>query len=58
MGKEDLKSPARLFDSDQVNKEGLDFSKKVLWVSVDLRAVDLRAVKFGGQKEILPIAPI
>ena len=55
---EDLKSPARLLDRDQVNKGGLDLSKKVLWVSVGLRAADLRAVKVGGQKKILPTGPI
>ena len=34
MGIEDLKSPARLLNRDQVNKGGLDLSKKVLWVTV------------------------
>ena len=36
-----------------VNKGGLDLSKEVLWVSVGQRAAELRAVKIGGQKEIL-----
>ena len=44
MGIEDLKSPARLLDRDQVNKRGLDLSKKVLWVSIGLRAADLQVV--------------
>ena len=41
-----------------VNKRGLDLSKKVLWVSVDQRAADLRAVKFGGHKKISADRPI
>ena len=45
-------------DIDFVNKKGLDLSKKVLWVSVGQRAAVLRAVKVGGQKKILPIAPV
>ena len=52
MGIEDLKTPARLLNRDQVKKRGLDLSKKVLWVSVDQRAADLLAVKVGGQKKI------
>ena len=34
-----------------VNKKGLDLSKEVLWVSVDQRVADLRAVKVGGKKK-------
>ena len=52
-----IKSAARLLDRNCVNKEGLDLSKEVLWVSVDQRAAELRAVKVGGQKKILPIGP-
>ena len=51
------KSAARLFDRDCVNKGGLDLSQEVLWVSVGQRAAELRAVKVGGQKKILPICP-
>ena len=52
-----LKSPARLLDRDQVNKRDLDLSKEVLWIAIGQRAEDLRAVKVGGQKRILPIGP-
>ena len=48
MGIEDLKSPARLLDRDQVNKGGLDLSNKVLWVSVGQEAAELPAFKVGG----------
>ena len=48
----------RLLDRNWVNKGGLDLSKEVLWVSVDQRAAVLQAVKVGGQKKILPIAPV
>ena len=48
-----LKSPARLLD-----RGGLDLSKEVLWVSVGQRAADLRAVKVGGQRKILPSSPV
>ena len=40
-----VRSAARLLDRDCVNKGGLDLSKEVLWVSVDQRAAELRAVK-------------
>ena len=53
-----IKSAARLLNRDWVNKGGLDLSKKVLWVSVGQRAADLRAVKVGGQKKILPTGPV
>ena len=53
-----IKSAARVLNRDCVNKGGLDLSKEVLWVSVGQRAADLRAVKFGGQKKILPIGPL
>ena len=53
-----LKSPARLLNRDYVNKRGLDLSKEVLQVSVGQRATDLRAVKSGGPKKILPIGPV
>ena len=36
---------------DCVNKRGLDLFKHMLWVSVGQGAVDLRAVKVGGQKK-------
>ena len=51
------KSAARVLNRDFVNQGGLDPSKEVLWVSVGQRAADLRAVKVGGQKKILPIGP-
>ena len=47
-----IKSAARILNRDYINKGGLDLSKNVLWVSVDQRAEDLRAVKVGGQKKI------
>ena len=43
-----IESNARLLDGNWVNKGGLDLSKEVLWVSVDQRAADLRAVKVEG----------
>ena len=43
-----IKSTTRLLNRNWVNKEGLDISKEVLWVSVDQRAADLRAVKVKG----------
>ena len=48
MGIEDLKSPARLLNRDQVNKRGLDLSKKVLWVRVQLRFFLKPAHQIGG----------
>ena len=53
-----VKSAARLLNKKRVNKRGLDLSKEVLWVSVGQRAAVLQAVKVGGQKKILPIAPV
>ena len=50
------KSAARLLDRVWVNKGGLDLSKEVLRVSVGQRAAEIRAVKVGGQKIILPIS--
>ena len=47
-------STVRLLNRVWVNKGGLDLSKKVLWVFVDQKAADLRAVKVGGQQKILP----
>ena len=52
-----IKSAARLLDKDCINKGGLDFSKEVLWISVDQRAANLGTVKVGGQKRILRIEP-
>ena len=49
-----IKSAARVLNRHCVNKRGLDLSKNVLWVSVGQGAADLRAVKVGGQKKILP----
>ena len=45
------KSAARLLDRDCVNRQGLDLSKEVLWVSVCQRAAELPAVKVGGKKK-------
>ena len=53
-----IKSAARVLNRKFVNKGGLDLSKNVLWVSVGQGAADLRAVKVGGQKKILPIGPL
>ena len=46
-----IKSAARVFNRNCVNKGGLNLSKNVLWVSVDQGAADLQAVKVGGQKK-------
>ena len=43
-----IKKSAGLLIRDYVNKEGLDLSKEILWVSVGQRAADLQAVKAGG----------
>ena len=48
-----IKSAARVLNRDCVNKGDLDIYKNILWVSVGQRAVDLRAVKVGGQKKFL-----
>ena len=40
-----IKSAARVFNRNCVNKGGLDLSKNVLWVSVGQGAADLQAVK-------------
>ena len=56
MGIKYIKSATWLLNRDCVNKGGLDLSKNVLLVSVRQRAADLRAVKVGGPKEILPIS--
>ena len=48
------KSPAALLKTVYVNKGGLDLSKEVLWVSVGQRALELQAVKVGGQQKVLP----
>ena len=45
-----IKSASRLLNRDCVNKGGLDLSKEVLWVSVELLAI-----KVGGLKKILPL---
>ena len=48
MGIKYIKSASRLLDRDWVNKGGLDLSKEVLWISVDLRVTELPAIKVGG----------
>ena len=53
-----IKCACRVLNRNLVNKGGLDLSKNVLWVSVGQGAADLRAVKVGGQKKILPIGPV
>ena len=53
-----IKSAVRVLNRNCVNKRGLDLSKNVLWVSVGQGAADLRAVKVGGQKKILPIGSL
>ena len=45
-----IKSAARVLDRNCVNKEGLDLSKEVQWVSVGQSTADLQAVKVGGKK--------
>ena len=49
-----IKSAAKVLNKDYINTGDLDLSKNVLWVSVGQRAVNLWAVKVGGQKRILP----
>ena len=49
-----IKSAARVLNRNCVNKEGLDLSKNVLWVSVGQRVAKLQPVKVGGLKIILP----
>ena len=46
-----VKSTARLLNRNWVNKEGLDLSKEVLWVSVGQRGADSPAVKVVGLKK-------
>ena len=53
-----IKSAVRVLHRSCVNKGGLDLSKDVLWVSVGQRAAELRAVKVGGQKKVLPIGQV
>ena len=45
-----VKSAATLLNRNCVNKEGLDLSKEILWVSVGQRAAEVPAVNVGGQK--------
>ena len=47
-----VKSAARLLNRNCVNKEGLDLSKEVLWVSVGQRVAEMVAVKVGGKKRL------
>ena len=56
--KEYIKSAARILDINCVYKGGLDLSKKVLRVSLGQRAVDLRTVKVGGLRKIVPIGQV
>ena len=51
-----IKSAARLVNRDCVNREGLDLSKELLWVSVGQKTAVLWAVKVGGEKNILLIS--
>ena len=53
-----IKSAARLLNINWVNKQGLDLSKEVLWVSFGQRGAELPAVKVGGLKKNLVIQPI
>ena len=53
-----LKSAARPLDRNYFIKGDLDLSEEVLWVSVGQRAAELRAIKVGDQKKILPIGPV
>ena len=48
-----IESAPRVLDKNCVGKGGLDLSKEVLWISVDQRKAKLRAVKVGGQRNIL-----
>ena len=52
MGMKHPKSTARLLDRNYFNKEDLDLSKEVLWVSVGQRVEELPAIKVGGLKKI------
>ena len=53
-GKTYPKNAASLLDRVCVNRQGLDLSKEVLWVSVGQRAAKIQAVKVGDLKKILP----
>ena len=46
-----IKSAARLLNINWVNKQGLDLSKEVLWVSFGQRGAELPAVKVRGLKK-------
>ena len=46
-----FKCVSKLLDRNCVTKEGLDFSKEVLWVSVGQRAAELAAVKVESLKK-------
>ena len=51
-----IKSATRVLNRHCVNKRGFNLSKNILWVFVGQGAADLRAVKVGGKKKILPIS--
>ena len=46
-----LKCISRLLDRNFVNKEDLDLSKEVLWVSVGQKITELPAIKVRGLKK-------
>ena len=53
-----VKIAARPLDRNCINIEGSDLFTEALWVSVDQRLLELRAVKIRGQKKILPISEV
>ena len=53
-----LKSAARLLNRNFFNKGDLDLSKEVLWISLGQREAKQPAIKVGGLKKILPVAPV
>ena len=52
-----IKSAAQLLNVNWVNKQGLDLSKEVLWVSFGQRGAELPAVEVGDLKKNSAIRP-
>ena len=52
-----VKNAARLLDRNWVNKNDLDLSKEVLWVSVGQRAAELPAIKVEVLKKYSAAQP-
>ena len=52
-----LESAVTLLKRNCVNREDLDLSKEVLWVSVGQRAAELPAINVGGLKKSFATRP-